>query len=175
MPPPSERTMRFWNLRRDHWQGRNRCRRQKARRGLAEKVKGQAELGNNIAWSILTDEEIKDRDIPLALQISKQAVEDSRPRPFRLRKERRGRQGAGEGPIGRERRGKRSLGKDNQSLPRQENFLRNNGAFDSARFAVTSQARRVSLSDYSFPASTCSSIQRTRPSTHFLSQSTSSR
>ena len=44
---------------------------------LAEKIKGQAELGNNIAWSILTDEEIKERDIPLALQIAKQAVDDS--------------------------------------------------------------------------------------------------
>jgi thiol-disulfide isomerase/thioredoxin len=44
---------------------------------IAEKVKGQSELGNNIAWSILTDEEIKDRDIPLALRIAKQAVDDS--------------------------------------------------------------------------------------------------
>lgn len=44
---------------------------------LAEKIKGQAELGNNIARSILTDDEIKERDIPLALQIAKQAVDDS--------------------------------------------------------------------------------------------------
>ena len=44
---------------------------------LAGKVKGEAELGNNIAWAILTDESVKQRDIPLAAQIAKQAAEDS--------------------------------------------------------------------------------------------------
>ena len=44
---------------------------------LAGKIKGQPELGDKLAWAILTDENVKHRDIPLALQIAKQAVEDS--------------------------------------------------------------------------------------------------
>ena len=44
---------------------------------LAAKVKGRPEAGNNLAWAILTDAEVKDRDIPLALQLAHQAGEDS--------------------------------------------------------------------------------------------------
>ncbi len=44
---------------------------------IAGKLKGQPELGNNVAWSILTDENVQERDVPLATQIAKQAVEDS--------------------------------------------------------------------------------------------------
>jgi len=44
---------------------------------LAEKLQGQAMFGNSLAWEILTNEQIKDRDIPLALKLSKQACEDS--------------------------------------------------------------------------------------------------
>jgi thiol-disulfide isomerase/thioredoxin len=44
---------------------------------LAGKIKGQPELANNIAWAILTDENVKHRDLPLAVQIAKQGVEDS--------------------------------------------------------------------------------------------------
>lgn len=44
---------------------------------LAAKVKGHPEAGNNLAWAILTDAEVKERDIPLALQLARQAGEDS--------------------------------------------------------------------------------------------------
>lgn len=44
---------------------------------LAEKLKGHADMANQIAWGILTSEAVKNRDLPLAVKISKQACEDS--------------------------------------------------------------------------------------------------
>jgi thiol-disulfide isomerase/thioredoxin len=44
---------------------------------LPAKLKNRAQLANNVAWAILTDKSVLHRDIPLALQISKQACEDS--------------------------------------------------------------------------------------------------
>ena len=49
----------------------------KVREQLPGKLKGRAELANNIAWAMLTDKGIVHRDVPLALQISKQACEDT--------------------------------------------------------------------------------------------------
>jgi len=45
---------------------------------LPAKLKNQPELANNIAWAILTDKTIVHRDIPLALELSKQACEESK-------------------------------------------------------------------------------------------------
>jgi hypothetical protein len=44
---------------------------------LLAKVKNQAELANNVAWAILTDKEVVHRDRALALQMARQACEDS--------------------------------------------------------------------------------------------------
>jgi hypothetical protein len=44
---------------------------------LAGKLKGQPELADKVAWTILTDESIKHREVPLALEIAKQALADS--------------------------------------------------------------------------------------------------
>jgi thiol-disulfide isomerase/thioredoxin len=41
------------------------------------KVKNQPELANNVAWAILTDKEVVHRDSALALQMARQACEDS--------------------------------------------------------------------------------------------------
>jgi thiol-disulfide isomerase/thioredoxin len=45
---------------------------------LPTKLKDRPELGNNVAWAMLTDKSVVHRDVPLALQISKQACEDSK-------------------------------------------------------------------------------------------------
>lgn len=45
---------------------------------LAPKLKGHPEVGNNIAWAILTDDRVKRRDSEFALKVAKQAVEDSK-------------------------------------------------------------------------------------------------
>lgn len=47
-------------------------------KNLAEKLKGNAQMGNAVAWFILTNERVQHRDIPLALQIAKGACEDSK-------------------------------------------------------------------------------------------------
>jgi thiol-disulfide isomerase/thioredoxin len=44
---------------------------------LAKRLEGKPEIANRIAWSILDSDQIKHRDIPLALAISKRACEDS--------------------------------------------------------------------------------------------------
>ncbi|MGZ8900915.1 MAG: redoxin domain-containing protein [Limisphaerales bacterium] len=44
---------------------------------LSAKLKGQAEVGNNIAWAILTDASVKQRDVEFAAQVAKQAVEET--------------------------------------------------------------------------------------------------
>ena len=44
---------------------------------LPAKLKGRPDLANNIAWAMLTGKPVVHRDVPLALQISKQACEDS--------------------------------------------------------------------------------------------------
>lgn len=44
---------------------------------LAAKLKGQPSIANEVAWHILTSPEVKERDVPLALKIAKQACEDS--------------------------------------------------------------------------------------------------
>lgn len=45
---------------------------------LVSKLKNRPDLANNVAWTILTDQSITDRNIPLATEISKQACEDSK-------------------------------------------------------------------------------------------------
>ena len=44
---------------------------------LAPKLKGQPEIANNIAWAILTNDSIKERDTEFATRVAKQAVEDT--------------------------------------------------------------------------------------------------
>jgi thiol-disulfide isomerase/thioredoxin len=44
---------------------------------MADKLQGQPGMANEIAWAILTNEQIKKRDIPLALKISQKGCEDS--------------------------------------------------------------------------------------------------
>ena len=44
---------------------------------LAPKLKGQPELANNIAWAILTNDSVKERDTEFATRVAKQAVEDT--------------------------------------------------------------------------------------------------
>ena len=44
---------------------------------LARKVKGYPQVADNFAWTILTDPGIKQRDLALALQVARQAIEDS--------------------------------------------------------------------------------------------------
>ena len=44
---------------------------------LPAKLKNRPQLANNVAWAMLTDKSVVHRDVPLALQISKQACEDS--------------------------------------------------------------------------------------------------
>jgi thiol-disulfide isomerase/thioredoxin len=44
---------------------------------LAAKLKSRPEIANNVAWAMLTDKGIVHRDVTLALQISKQACEDT--------------------------------------------------------------------------------------------------
>jgi thiol-disulfide isomerase/thioredoxin len=44
---------------------------------LAPKLKGQPEMANNVAWAILTNDSIKERDTEFALRVAKQAVEDT--------------------------------------------------------------------------------------------------
>lgn len=44
---------------------------------LAPKLKGNPEIANNVAWAILTEASIQDRDKEFALKVAKQAVEDS--------------------------------------------------------------------------------------------------
>ncbi|HEX7861919.1 MAG TPA: redoxin domain-containing protein [Verrucomicrobiae bacterium] len=44
---------------------------------LAPKLKGNPEISNNIAWAILTEKSLKERDVEFALKVAKQAVEDS--------------------------------------------------------------------------------------------------
>jgi thiol-disulfide isomerase/thioredoxin len=44
---------------------------------LAPKLKGQSELANNIAWAILTNDSIKERDTEFVTRIAKQAVEET--------------------------------------------------------------------------------------------------
>jgi thiol-disulfide isomerase/thioredoxin len=51
---------------------------QKLREDLAPKLKNQPEISNNIAWAILTEESVKHRDLEFALNIAKQAVDDSK-------------------------------------------------------------------------------------------------
>ena len=45
---------------------------------LAERTKGDAQLGNQLAWALLTEERIKEKDLALATQVAKQAGEDSK-------------------------------------------------------------------------------------------------
>ena len=45
---------------------------------LAERTKGDAQLGNQLAWALLTEERIQEKDLALATQIAKQAGEDSK-------------------------------------------------------------------------------------------------
>ena len=44
---------------------------------LAPKLKGQPELANNVAWAILTNDSVKERDTEFATRVAKQAVEDT--------------------------------------------------------------------------------------------------
>jgi len=44
---------------------------------LAGKLEGQPMFANSLAWEILTNEQVKDRDVPLALKLAKRACEDS--------------------------------------------------------------------------------------------------
>ena len=44
---------------------------------LAPKLKGQPEIANNIAWAILTNDSIKERDTEFAARVARQAVEDT--------------------------------------------------------------------------------------------------
>jgi thiol-disulfide isomerase/thioredoxin len=45
---------------------------------LAGKLKGEPQMANEVAWNILTSDEVKYRDTALALQIARQACEDSK-------------------------------------------------------------------------------------------------
>jgi len=45
---------------------------------LADKLKGNPEIGNQVAWGILTSDDIKHRDLPLATRIARQACDDSK-------------------------------------------------------------------------------------------------
>jgi thiol-disulfide isomerase/thioredoxin len=44
---------------------------------LPGKLKGRPDLANDIAWALLTEKSVVHRDVPLALQLSKQACEDT--------------------------------------------------------------------------------------------------
>jgi hypothetical protein len=44
---------------------------------LAPKLKGHAEIANNIAWAILTNDSVKERDTEFAARVARQAVEDT--------------------------------------------------------------------------------------------------
>ncbi len=44
---------------------------------LPAKLKSRPDLANNVAWAMLTEKSVVHRDVPLAVQISKQACEDS--------------------------------------------------------------------------------------------------